>query len=280
MSSADPDSPDSLLQRYRRASGDEPVAPTPAVREAILAESRRIAAQNQAEALPFDRRPAANEPRWKLAALGTCAAALLAVLLIAPRYPQRSAPGAPTSANVAAPAAQAAPKSAAEDATVAQPSPAVSAYTQSRAISPFKPSQGAPAADATSAQSTATSRRLAAQNYAPPAQELKTQNLAAAAPAADARARTTALLSAVASADRQQILSALDQGAAVDQADDSGRTPLMLAVQAGETQIVQLLLQRGADPTVADRSGLTPLQRARLAHRTDIVKLLEAAGTR
>ena len=278
MSSADPDSPDSLLQRYRRASGDEPVAPAPAVREAILAESRRIAAQNQAEPLPFDKRPAANEPRWRLAALGTCAAALLAVLLIAPRYPPPSAPGALTSANDAAPAAQpAAPQSAAEDATAPQPSPAVSAYAQSRAISSFKPSQGAASAAATPPQFTARNRRLAVQNYASAAQKLETQDLAAAPAAGAPRAQPPALLSAVASADRRQILSALDQGAAVDEADGFGRTPLMLAVQAGEAQVVQLLLQRGADPTIADRSGRTPVEQARLAHRTDIVKLLEAA---
>ena len=59
-----------LLARYRRASEDA-AGPSDAVRAAILAESRRVAAELAKQAPPptFDvSRPAANDSRWKIPA--------------------------------------------------------------------------------------------------------------------------------------------------------------------------------------------------------------------
>src|SRR5580698_6511323 len=78
-----------LLERYRRASATEATAPSEAVRAAILAESRRVAAELQKNGAQhgFDTtHRAANDSRWKVTAFGTLGAALLAALLIAPRY--------------------------------------------------------------------------------------------------------------------------------------------------------------------------------------------------
>ena len=95
-----------LLARYRQASAADAAGPSDAVREAILAESRRVADElaKQAPPRPFDvSRPAANDSRWKITAFGTAGAALLAALLFAPRY-WENAPPAQMSAVSSAPA--------------------------------------------------------------------------------------------------------------------------------------------------------------------------------
>ena len=84
-----------LLARYRRASDADAAGPSETVRMAILAESRRVAAElaKQAPQQPFDvSRPAANDSRWKITAFGTVGAALLAALLFAPRYWESAPP--------------------------------------------------------------------------------------------------------------------------------------------------------------------------------------------
>jgi ankyrin repeat protein len=47
----------------------------------------------------------------------------------------------------------------------------------------------------------------------------------------------------------------LDRGAALDAADNRGRTALMIASEAGHLAIVELLIARGADRTLRDKSG-------------------------
>src|ERR1700733_11059942 len=95
MTSKEPDQVEdkALLERYRRASDAEASAPGDVARAAILAEGRRAAADykklssHQDSYAIFDaKRPAANDSSWKIPAFGTMGAALLAALLIAPRF--------------------------------------------------------------------------------------------------------------------------------------------------------------------------------------------------
>jgi uncharacterized protein len=55
----------------------------------------------------------------------------------------------------------------------------------------------------------------------------------------------------------------LARGAALDEADDRGRTALMIAAELGYTDVVDLLLRRGADRTPKDKEGKTALDLAR-----------------
>lgn len=146
MTSKDSTQDQELLDRYRRASDAESAAPSDTTRNAILDESRRVASQLAAgrSSQSFDvSRPAANDPRWKLTAFGTAGAALLAVLLIAPRYwetrpiAQSSISAAPPAAQSVPPAAQSVPPAAqnapaAENATSIAPAPKLASVAPSR----------------------------------------------------------------------------------------------------------------------------------------------------
>ena len=51
-------------------------------------------------------------------------------------------------------------------------------------------------------------------------------------------------------------------GAALDAADNRGRTALMIAAAAGDAAVVDLLLTRGADRAMKDKAGKTALDLA------------------
>jgi ankyrin repeat protein len=180
MTSKDNSEDQELLDRYRRASGTDTAAPSDAVRSAILAESRRVAGQLAAKGSPppFDvSRPAANDSRWKLTAFGTAGAALLAALLIAPRYwenlpreQQSSVPAAaPAAAPTAAPAVPAAAESKSSNADAAsQPSAPKLEEVKPYATPAPKLESAAPARRAESSQEMAASQEAAApQSPAP-----------------------------------------------------------------------------------------------------------------
>jgi hypothetical protein len=115
MTSKDSAEDQELLNRYRRASDTDAAAPSDAVRSAILAESRRVADELAKEAPQhsFDvSRPAANDSRWKITAFGTAGAALLAALLIAPRYWESLPPAQQRTAGATAPTSARAPTAA------------------------------------------------------------------------------------------------------------------------------------------------------------------------
>jgi hypothetical protein len=301
-----------LLDRYRRASDTDAAAPSDAVRSAILAESRRMAEQLAAKGSPpaIDvSRPAANDSRWKITAFGTAGAALLAALLIAPRYweslPTAQQSTVPAAAPTAAPAAADESKSTNSDAAslprvtglappAAQP-PKLESIAPSRRAESLQEMTVQPESAAPQDKKYST----AAQNYAPaPPVALRP---APAAPSADrlgsaaqgalsmgsaraARERNAlepiSLQSASAAGDVTQATLLLDQGAAVDARDTLGRTPLLLAVAQNRLEVVRLLLARGADPNAADNAGLTPLQQAKNKDLRDVAALLERAGAR
>ena len=307
-----------LLERYRRASGTEAAAPSEAVRAAILAEGRRVAEQRsqQAREQPSDAsRPAANDSRWKITAFGTAGAALVAVLLFAPRLWER-APPAPSAGGAVV--AESADKAAASsEAGAAQP-PKLDSLRTSPSAEPLQEIV------VTQARRENSKAAHAAPELQRPEEKTYAQNYVAAAPLADAAAPAAptaapaaatapaatpvapapeiaprhtslnaarvadlkntpqpgALLSAAASGDTTQTAALLNQGAALEARDDAGRTPLMLAVMQHKPEVVRLLLDRGADPNVADSAGRTPLQQAKRENLREIAALLERAGAR
>ena len=309
MTSKDSAQDQELLDRYRRASDSDAPAPSEAVRSAILAESRRAAEQLAAKGStpPFDvSRPAANDSRWRITAFGTAGAALLAALLIAPRYweslptaRQSMAPAAPT----AAPAAAQESKSADSDA--AAPAPKLESIAPSRRS---ESTQEAAALQENPVFLDKKNSKPAAPNYAPPPVALQPTRPAPAVPppvsnelsadrsgpaaqgglsmgvARAARERNAMepqnLQSAAAAGDVSEAASLVDRGAAVDARDTLGRTPLLQAVAQNRIEVVRLLLARGADPNAADKAGVTPLQLAKDKDLRDVAALLERAGAR
>jgi hypothetical protein len=302
-----PDDKDAdLIARYRQASQAQGATPSASAREAILAEGRRIAAERAELAQhPFDtKQPAANQPRWKLAAYGSLGAALFAVVLMLPRFwdPKRSEllvlttesqrvaqPTAPaTSGPGPTPAAPAAAEPRAPTAeSLAPPSAAKQSRRQAPALQSIQrpsPANGAasPRADASLNELNAVTQTSRSEGLVAPA--APPNYTSAPAPLANAQASARfgaaapSLAAAVTSGDAGRLTQLLDRGLSPQQADSSGRTPLLLAVIAKRQDMVQLLLARGADPNAADPAGETPLQRARRDHLPSIVAMLEAAG--
>jgi hypothetical protein len=288
-----------LLARYRRASADA-AAPSDAVRAAILAESRRVAAElaKQAPRQPFDvARPAANDSRWKIPVFGTVGAALLAALLFAPRYWENAPPAQVSMTPPPAPASTAAQTEAKEEA------PKLEEVKPYAAASNTAPARQVPS-DSTSLQDVVVTgaNRKSSKSYAapspiaaapapapaarasPPALSAQANESGALSVSADRAARAESALkaatldSAVSQGDVAQAAVLLDQGAVIDARDAAGRTPLMLAVTQGKLEIVRLLLARGADPNAADNAGHTPLQQATKRNLQDVAALLEQAG--
>jgi hypothetical protein len=305
-----------LLARYRRASAADAAGPSDAVREAILAESRR-AADELAKRAPqhaFDvSRPAANDARWKITAFGTAGAALLAALLFAPRY-WESPPPAQVNAVSSAPAPAATqaqdraeqpkfeemkPHAAPSNAAAARQLPSDAKSVEGVAAQAdhkfsLNPPVPAPAPPPSAAQNYApVSPSATSLAAAPPASAARFRPLDPSARAAesaglpngaerasraDSALRPVTLQSAAAQGDVAQAALLLDQGAVIDARDDAGRTPLMIAVTQDRLEIVRLLLARGADPNAADNTGHTPMQQATKRNLQEIAALLEQAG--
>jgi hypothetical protein len=294
-----------LLERYKRASDTKPAAPSEAVRAAILAEGRRVAQQhaNSASQQPFDvSRRAANDSRWKITAFGTAGAALVAALLFAPRlWENARGPALQTSTVPLASNAPAAPPAIALESMAPAP-PSAAAVPKAESVSPLQqdrqgslaelaPAEQSPAekkyaeraADTARSSATAAAGAPAARSNpgAPAAGYAQSEVSANRVRAARAKAaEPSGLLLAAASGDTLKVQALMDQGAALNERDDQGRTALMLAVIDGRREAVRLLLDRGADPNVADHSGRTPLQMARQANLQEIVTLLERSGAR
>lgn len=289
MTSGDEEHDRELLERYRQASDADPRAPSAAVRAAILAEGRRVAASLAAVSLEPARR---RTSRWQMTAWGTAAVALLAALIIAPRLWNQALPR-----NIVAVSKPISPfNQAARKTESGEPA------TEPRPVVPVMPVP-APRLEGMVPRPLAyppTLRRAAAPPPAVhiPEQSVEISPLSQSAEAAHlARARdmnssytaggshtpntdvsTPSLLAAVAAGDLANITQLLDQGAAINDHDATGRTPLMVAVGRNRLDTVRLLLNRGADPNAADQRGLTPLQLALQNKFADIAALLIKAG--
>jgi ankyrin repeat protein len=293
-----------LLARYRQASADAP-GPSDAVRAAILAESRRVAAElaKQAPRKSIDiSRPAANDSRWRLAVFGTAGAALLAALLFAPRF-WEIAPPAQVRAPPPAPSAAAQDQAKAEAPQLAQlKPPAAQSYTAparqslsdstslqevvthaERKVSKSAgapSSHGAPSSQAAPSTHGAPSSQLAAaaQPPAPAARNSIGQNYApvspSAAPLAAAPPARANLL------DSSAFVGGVPSKRANAAGADSSLQPATLqsAVAQGDVAQTALLLDRGAVIDARDEAGRTPLMLAVTQGKLEIVRLLLARG--
>ncbi len=295
MSELFPDDP-AVDANYRRLTAADTSAPSEATRRAILEHARQLAAGRAAPAPRAQRHPGT---RWGRPALfGTLAAALLAGLVIAPRYlmpnahaPQdtvtstqfdRAAPlavappPAPLPGNAARAdserdvAHQATPPAAAADGTSAtgKPTPPI-VPPEERVVTRSAAAQAAKGLAETERQEIAN---LAARGGSPAA---PTATGAAAAPETDSAVR---LRHAAQVGDLAQLQALAREQPDLNARDALGRTALMLAILNGHTDAVAVLLASGADPRVADAQGVTPLQAARAARATAIVAALEHYG--
>ena len=245
MTSSDEGQDRELLERYRRAGETDPSAPSAAVRAAILDEGRRVAASLSVPASTEPVRP--RYSRWRMTAWGTAAAALLAALIIAPRFwnqPPVHIVALSKKTELAEPAAE--------------PRPVAP-------VMPMPPPVHIP--EQAQLASLAQAHRM------------NPSHIAGSDHAQEGTNASTPLLSAaVAAGDLVKTTQLLDQGAAINDRDATGRTPLMVAIGQNQLDTVRLLLDRGADPNAADPQGLTPLALAQQSSFGDIAALLIKAG--
>ncbi len=295
-----------LLQRYARASEADPREPSAAVRAAILEEARRVAASLSAPVVTLEPKGRLTS-RWKMTAWGTAAAALLAALIIAPRFWNPAPPPVAAASAAKSPFNQAANNSSTE--TEAEPRPVVPVVPvpapQAQVSIPrlvndvptlHHPVAAPPPVHIPEQSVDVTSVGQPSQNPAPeveqqlrqsqPSQLASLGRSRALAPSESARAlqagahAKSSLSAAVAAGDVAETTALLDQGAAVNGLDAAGRTPLMLAIGQNQIDTVRLLLSRGADPNAPDKQGMTPLQLARRSHLDEIASVLIQAGAR
>lgn len=295
-----------LLRRYRQASEAEPAAPSAAVRAAILAEGRDAAAHHARTAAQAETLTRRGRPQWHFAVFGTAAAAVLAGILVLPRFLQSPArvaavPAAPPVEESVVP--MQARKSTADKADAATSEPELRAdsrrrensQTQAAGSAEFAATQPPPAdawrklekdaADEAGgnapilADAPAMPGAAAAPSVARSVAPATNAEIASQAKSAAARqlSASGSVLQAVRDGEPARIEELVAGGASIEARDDLGRTPLMLAVELGRTEVVSVLLAQGANINATDQSGKTPLQLAMLMNKKDIAALLEKA---
>jgi hypothetical protein len=274
-----------LLARYRRAGADA-AGPSDAVRAAILAESRRVAAElaKQASQPPFDAsRPAANDSRWKITAFGTAGAAVLAALLFAPRYWEHAPPAQVSTVSPAAAETQGRAKTESPKLAEVKPSappsdtePARQSPSESNSLQEVVVTQAQRKSSKTAGPPSPNFAPLAAapppneaQSYAPGS---PTGSSLAAAPAA--RPGPSDLFA------RDAVVGGFSRREARAERADSASAPASLQSAAAQGDVAQAtsLLDQGAVIDARDEAGRTPLLLAVTQNRLEIVRLLLARG--
>lgn len=81
------------------------------------------------------------------------------------------------------------------------------------------------------------------------------------------------LLEAAQHADKEAILTLLQQGANINVRDAQGRTPVMIATYQHNTDMVKTLLQAGADVNIRDNNKANPLLHSAAMGWLDILQL-------
>jgi hypothetical protein len=250
---------DEIDAHYRRANERDASAPSEAVRQAILANARALAA-------------ARTNYRRRSAAWGALAAAVLAGLVMTPLL--RTPPTPPTAQMPApSPKAVSPPNEAPRLAYVpAAQSPTTTTATNTESMIPTEHANMAtePAAKAGGASAARNNAMMAARSA--PA--------AARAPAPAAMDAPSALRHAAEIGDVAELQRLLARSNDVDARDAAGRTALMLATSNRHLQAVEALLAHGADPNAADVAGVRPLQVAHAADQAAIAAALQRAGAR
>lgn len=295
---------DRLLRRYHEANALDDARPDPAVREAVLAHARSVAAAQKDGAPAHARAPASNDPSWTLRALGSLAVLGLVGLLVlqfdrgSPEEREVALGGASAPADVR-PAPAAAPDTQAAGEAVAAPEdnrggveapslkavPAVptvpDAAREAPAESPAAPvaapsaERALPGALTQAAPDSSNTEPAAAPAAREPARN--TAALRREAPAtyrAPSAATLPPLLAATAQGEPDAVRRLLASGADVNTRDAAGRTALMLAAQRGDAALIRLLLDAGAEPALRDREGLSATDHATQTGQTAVLPLL------
>jgi hypothetical protein len=313
-----PEAPDEIDDRYRRASERDASRPGEAVRHRVLQYAAQLAAQRAGS--PSSAGPRAVRRRqsrgWRPAAtFGTLAAAIVAGLVIAPRFliapvsqtahaPQPSAQAELRERKLrveSAPAAtlsyqahelpQAAPPVVSSVQPEAAPPVVSSIQPAAKSVAPARQAAAAVANSPRAAADVAevppvaglTGSALAGAQTGVQTQEVVVtgaRRAAAAPPAAKVTDPAAAFRRAAESGDLGALDRLLEMQPDINARDTAGRTPLMLAILHGHTDVVSALLAYGADPNAADGHGTTPLQAARAAGRPAIIEALQRYGAR
>lgn len=280
---------------YRRASAQDSSEPSESTRQNILAHAARLAAQRAAGKEPASspdfRRPAANQPSWRPALVGTLAAAGLAGLLMTPLF---LPPRAPNSTGSMVPdAGRATSKHATENEKDQPALPAAKILRTAPAAPPnFVPqealSAGVPsAADSSRHEYAAPLAPGASRNFVAPetsavfgagASNSLAQRSAAPRAIAAAPLSAAALQRAADAGDNSRLQALLATPTDINVRDVHGRTALMLAVMGGQAGAVNVLLAYGADANAADADGITPLRAALAGAQPAIASALQRAG--
>jgi len=284
---------DDVDSRYRRASALDESQPSEAVRRAVLAHARQLAAhagKDAAASRTHSQRPdehagswwsKAHRALWRPAAFGTLAAAALAGLLIAPHFllPPRAQPGlAPAPESVSTPVPTPVPAQAAPG-PAPPPAPALQSSTPSLTAHAVHPSDEALKRTDSPIQLKPSS--LSARQSNPAARSTR----AVPAPA-DAAIQDQGLHeSAVVTSARRAASSAGMPAAAIagprSELANIQRDPaaaLRQAATSGDVSALQASIDERADIESRDDSGRTALMLATLHGQLDAVKFLLAHG--
>lgn len=283
-----------LLERYRRASTTDGARPNEATRNAILENARRQAAEN-AKTSSFDtQRPAANWPRWRIAA-GTLGVAVLGVLLMFPRYSTQPERVTSSSPDMVTSPSQDEVTSLSKDklpSTNSPASPPVSMPSEAPPPPPTqKPAPSPKAEELRKERDQAPQVMGGSSAYRAKRQESSDKALqevavtgqlqgesyarSAAAPAAASPAPAESADTATRTVSNQA-LARTDSLHILD--GQSPAAQLAEAVHAGNAARVDALLAEGADTSHTDPAGRTPLMLAVMANRKDLVSELLAHG--
>jgi len=280
---------------YRRAAALDPSRPSEQVRRAVLSHAAQLAAEHRTAAASNAVRPnpdaRAFVPRRRLAIFGTLAAAVLAGLIVVPRFlltrdetppanvmPIASVePIAPTAAATLPRASSVAPdRVAPRDRATASVSPPTSAEAPKVAAVPGAARKSAHAELASGdviGGVSDTGPAFVDQPSSAVFQAGRTLHPAPNSPVSQAVLRRAAERGEI-----PKLQAMLELGVDVNARDADDRSALLLGVLNGRSDVVELLLAHGANVNAADRNGTTPLQAAVSTHQTAIAATLRAAG--
>jgi hypothetical protein len=293
-----PEPADDLDVAYRQLSQLDPGAPGAATRRAILTHAHKLARKR------LQARAAASKNSWRgfswrllgrPAAFGTLAAAIVAGLVIVPRYllpdlPSVAPPPIDTIIEYSAPATNRPSAPASETAPVATAEPSQRAAGHAATA---RSEAGVSAARAAAPPAPVATPGIAPTPAAPvgamggrdvhsadtPISNTTTTHVAASAAVATTDAAAP-FRHAAEVGDLVQLEALSRRQADLNARDGLGRTALMLAVLHHQTAAASALLAYGADPNGADANGVTPLQAARAQNAADLVAALRLYGAR
>jgi Ankyrin repeats (many copies) len=297
-----PEPADDLDVAYRQLSQLDPGAPGAATRRAILTHAHKLA-RKRLQAQAATSKNSWRGFSWRLlgrpAAFGTLAAAIVAGLVIVPRYllpdlPSVAPPpidtiieySAPATKPPSAPASETAPVAAAEPsqraaghAATARSEAGVSAARVAAPPAPVAHNSATPGVAPTPAAPVGAMGGRDLHSADTAISNTTTTHVAASAAVATTDAAAP-FRHAAEVGDLVQLEALSRRQADLNARDGLGRTALMLAVLHHQTAAASALLAYGADPNGADANGVTPLQAARAQNAADLVAALRLYGAR